>query len=100
MKTHDSVFYSFPKGGNIQIHPEGGQPPYQYKWSNGESSAVAHDLTAGVYEVTITDSLGCSLTKEFSVVSIPDQQDRLRVFPNPLFDGKVFTVQIAGSRGR
>ena len=98
LKVHDSIFYSFPKGGNIQIQPEGGIPPYRYQWSNGETSANAHDLSAGIYQVTVTDSLGCSLKKEFPIVSIPDQQDQLRVFPNPLFDGRNFTVQIAGSR--
>ena len=97
LKISDSVFYTFPKGGNIQLRTEGGVPPYHYHWSDGESSANAHDLTGGVYQVTVTDSLGCSLTKTFPVVSIPDQQNRLRVFPNPSFDGKGFTVQIASS---
>lgn len=98
LKSHDTVFYSFPGGGNIQIRPEGGVSPYHYQWTDGESSSGIQDLTAGIYQVTISDSLSCTLTKQFPIVSIPDQQDRLRVFPNPMIDANGFTVQIAASR--
>ncbi len=33
-------------------------------WSNGETTAVIMDLTAGTYEVTVTDVLGCTATDE------------------------------------
>jgi gliding motility-associated-like protein len=38
----------------------GGTPPYSYSWSNGQINPMAINLTAGPYNLTITDSLGCS----------------------------------------
>ncbi|MGQ1785364.1 hypothetical protein [Saccharicrinis sp. GN24d3] len=34
----------------------GGTPPFFYAWSNGTSSKVLSDVTAGIYEVKVTDS--------------------------------------------
>lgn len=41
--------------GRIQLIAQGGQPPYNYIWSNGETSAIVSNLTAGFYDVTISD---------------------------------------------
>ena len=79
------------------MSPEGGLRPYHYQWSNGDHTADIHDLIERNYQVTVTDSLGCSLIKVFPIVSIPDQQDRLRVYPNPSTGRTGFTVQIASS---
>ncbi len=37
----------------------GGTAPYNFVWSNGQTTDTATALTAGVYAVTVTDSLGC-----------------------------------------
>jgi hypothetical protein len=40
---------------------EGGNPSYEYKWSNGVTgSAVISNLETGEYFLTVTDSNGCS----------------------------------------
>ncbi len=33
---------------------------YTYEWSNGQTTATATDLCAGVYNVTVTDDVNCS----------------------------------------
>lgn len=38
----------------------GGYPPYTYIWSNGSTTQTINNLCAGLYYVTITDSLGCA----------------------------------------
>jgi hypothetical protein len=38
----------------------GGVPPFTFLWSNGDTTAVADSLPAGIHCVTVTDSLGCS----------------------------------------
>ncbi|MCB0568892.1 MAG: VCBS repeat-containing protein [Phaeodactylibacter sp.] len=41
------------------------------EWSNGETSAAITNLEAGDYEVTITDSNGCSVTETITIEDIP-----------------------------
>ena len=40
----------------------GGTAPYQYTWSNTQTTAQATALAAGVYTVTLEDSKGCQTT--------------------------------------
>ena len=46
--------------GSISCSVTGGQPPYTYNWSNGESSNHITNLTSATYSVEITDANGCS----------------------------------------
>jgi len=39
-----------------------GTPPYQYQWSNGDTTTVAENLPPGEYEVVVTDDFGQTLT--------------------------------------
>ena len=57
--------------GIIQTSTSGGTGPFTFAWSNGTSSAVATNLAAGTYEVTVTDATGCS-QKETAIVSQPE----------------------------
>jgi gliding motility-associated-like protein len=44
---------------NIEVKPEGGVPPYTYKWSNGMTTSKLTGVPPGKYVVTVTDKL-CS----------------------------------------
>ncbi len=45
---------------------------YNYKWSNGSSNAQTTALQGGqTYTLTISDKLGCSLTKIFAIINPP-----------------------------
>lgn len=57
--------------GAIDIHVNGGQSPYSYKWSCGETSEDISNKAAGTYTVTVTDTDGKSEQAEFSLQS-PD----------------------------
>ena len=46
--------------GSINLNVTGGVSPYSYSWSNGETTQDILSLIAGIYSVTVTDSLGCS----------------------------------------
>lgn len=48
----------------IQVAASGGTPPYSYLWSNGETSAIISNLTAGTYVVTTTDANGCTFQRQ------------------------------------
>lgn len=46
--------------GTIDANPAGGNSPFTYIWSNGQTTQVATALTAGTYTVTVTDATGCT----------------------------------------
>jgi gliding motility-associated-like protein len=44
------------KKGQITLEMSGGKPFYHFKWSNGDTTATAKNLSVGTYSVTISDS--------------------------------------------
>ena len=46
--------------GAIQSTVSGGHSPYRYLWQNGAQTADLQDITAGRYDLTVTDDNGCS----------------------------------------
>ena len=53
--------------GSAGANVSGGTPPYSYAWSNGGTSVNIQNLAAGLYTVTVTDSTGCSDSKNVVV---------------------------------
>lgn len=52
---------------SIQVYPSGGTSPYQYSWNNGGNSSAINGLSAGMYNVLITDANGCTLTQNYTL---------------------------------
>ncbi len=57
--------------GKIFVTGQTGVGPYTYLWSNGQTGSTATGLTIGFYDVTVTDSTGCSATSGTSVNNVP-----------------------------
>jgi gliding motility-associated-like protein len=53
-----SCYASF--NGSIDLNVADGTAPYSYNWSNGETTEDISNLSAGIYNVTVTDVNGCS----------------------------------------
>gem|GEM_PF-1230631 len=53
--------------GHIATVSSGGTRPFTYTWSNGSSSPTATGLTAGTYELTVTDQAGCSQNETVTI---------------------------------
>lgn len=58
--------------GKISISVSGGVPPYQYLWSNGDTTKDLSNLIAGTYEVTVQDAQGCTEVSTAKVLE-PDE---------------------------
>ena len=56
--------------GSINAIPTGGSGSYQYAWSNGMSTQNINNLSSGTYQLTITDQMGCTLSKT-TIVNAP-----------------------------
>ena len=54
--------------GSINLNVQGGSGSYSYQWSNGATSQDIDSLSAGTYEVTITDNLlACNMILSYNV---------------------------------
>lgn len=59
--------------GWIQIFlVQGGNGNYTYKWADGVTTKDRTNLRAGIYTLTVTDSLGNTTSKSFEVKSNPE----------------------------
>jgi photosystem II stability/assembly factor-like uncharacterized protein len=53
--------------GSIDITVAGGQAPYEYAWSNHNTTEDVANLAYGCYEVKVTDALGCVTSENYFV---------------------------------
>lgn len=60
--TATNVSCNGGNNGAITLTATGGTSPYTYNWGNNVTSANRSNLVAGIYTVTITDSLDCSVS--------------------------------------
>lgn len=58
------------KNGYIAVHAEGGVPPYDFDWSNGDGDSLINRLSAGVYTVTVTDIARCKYTFTYNLPNV------------------------------
>jgi len=72
--------------GSLLATPVGGIPPYSFNWSTGESTMMIDNLSAGLYEVLITDNVGCELIQNFELNN-PEELSANVNFQNSSCDG-------------
>jgi subtilisin-like proprotein convertase family protein len=56
-------------GGGLNLTVTGGVGPYTYSWNTGATTQDIFNLSAGTYNVTITDAVGCTLNSSDYTVS-------------------------------
>lgn len=49
--------------GSVAITPTGGVTPYTYLWNTGATTSSLSSVASGYYNVTITDGMGCKISK-------------------------------------
>lgn len=73
--------------GNVDLQVQGGNAPYSYLWSTGDTTQDISGVIFGVYRVTVTDSNNCIVSAEFNMepVGLEDQDGKVvRMYPNPV----------------
>ena len=45
----------------------GGTPPYNFLWSNGQTTEDLHNIEAGIYYLTVTDATNCTFIDTFDI---------------------------------
>lgn len=55
--------------GTASAIANGGDAPYTYYWSNGQTTATAANLGPGTYTVTVYDAFGCTKTQKATITS-------------------------------
>ena len=86
--------------GMIEAMATGGFPPYAYNWMNGANTPMLTNISAGLYEVVITDSIGCFVIH--SVYLMEPTPVHVLVSTNPesengAGDGAAFADAIGGT---
>lgn len=105
----DSLEYEFEKvnvtcndgtDGEIELTLSGGTLPYDIDWSNGDTTTIIDELTAGYYEFLVTDNNGCTVTDSIEI----DQPDVVTlnevitdVSCNGLSDGVIDISPVGGT---
>jgi len=56
--------------GSASINATGGTTPYNYSWSNGQTSASINGVSSGIYYVTLTDDNLCEVVDTANISSI------------------------------
>ncbi len=85
--------------GSASVAVSGGQVPYTYLWSNGQTLPTATGLIAGSYTVVATDAGGCTATASASITSPPAFESEITNLENAICNGVndgTATVSVSG----
>ncbi len=88
--------------GMASVEGTGGNVPYTYLWSDGQSTITATNLCAGMYTATVTDATGCLSSVSVEITQTTELQLLVQsVTPATcgLSDGSATLSQIGGMAG-
>ncbi len=84
--------------GSISLNVSGGQAPYNYSWSNSQSTQNVFTLEAGTYTVTVTDNSGCATIKTVTLTGPSEIQANVQV-TNTVQGQNVGTATVTATGG-
>jgi hypothetical protein len=85
--------------GSASSTASGGTTPYTYSWTNGSTTSFANNLTAGIYNVTVTDNHSCAATASITITQPTQLTSTLVAHPNPICIGDTSIINVIASGG-
>ncbi|NSW46525.1 MAG: hypothetical protein HPY79_11990, partial [Bacteroidales bacterium] len=85
--------------GTATVNATGGIPPFQYIWSNGQTTQTIFNLTAGTYAVTVTDANGCTATTQVVITQPSAIQYTASITSVSCFAGNDGSISLTVSGG-
>lgn len=86
--------------GSVQIILNGGNPPYQFSWSNGDIGDLADSLGGGYAVVNYTDQIGCMGADSVNIIQLTTLASSIiassNVSCNGMNDGFVTVSPVSG----
>ncbi|MFN0177065.1 MAG: beta strand repeat-containing protein [Saprospiraceae bacterium] len=75
--------------GSATVNGSGGTGNFSYFWNDpaGQNSATATGLASGIYQVSVTDALGCSATASATIQAANDVVANIAGISGPTCDG-------------
>lgn len=87
--------------GTIQLLVEDDYFPITYHWTNSNvTSDFLSNLCENIYDVIVTDSLGCSSQRSFSISNLPPPEMRiLSIIPENCGDDGQISIEVVNQTG-
>lgn len=90
----------FGNDGSVNVNVTGAYNPQTYIWSNGDTTEDLTNVSAGIYELILTNAVGCKDTIVVTIgsqVGLDENQVSFQIYPNPS-DG-VFIIESSANSG-
>lgn len=85
--------------GAVNLNLGGGFPPYKYRWSTSAQTQNIHSIPAGIYSVTVTDNLACTVSASATVTQPALLTGTVTATNSSCFGSNDGTVTAAASGG-
>ncbi len=85
--------------GRASVLPSGGESPYEYQWSNGETTQTIVNLSPGTYEITVTDANGLEAISAVGLFDVLPLEVKLIAEDGICGDLGKITAKVSGGLG-
>jgi hypothetical protein len=96
--SQTNVSCSADPNGDATVAATAGTAPYSYLWSNGATTETITDISAGTYNVTVTDANGCTDMTSVTITDTTIQPDipTVTASANTICSGNITTLYFSG----
>ena len=98
--TSDYTFCGDANDWTINATPSGGTSPYNYMWNTGAKTASLQNVPPANYSVLVTDSHGCSITKNITITAPVHLAAAENITIPTCYGGSDATIEVTSSGGK